>query len=604
MATANITFSVIFSGTGAGTVTSNPAGISCPGTCSASLSLSGSNPFPVTFTAVPNIGSVFVGWSITQSPSGSPLVYPLTSSNASETFNIGNVDSTYRVTAQFNIAPPVECETVTLMNDGPFNIFLNEPFGPVTLIPVGGTGPYTFSVNPDYQCPGQAPCFPATLPPGITLGATTGILQGTATALPPCQFIPITITYPAGQGSNETCTSTVCIQLSVTTRPLPQCYYLIACGGRPNVITVTNDLSLYVGQVIQILGNCYTVQIAPTCDGSITLNDPIITVFQDCCTCNPPHIYELIDCTGVNPAIFTNTNLAQYVGQTVKICDFLASPVIPIGATVATCTVPNEKGFVTQITGPTTGYYYESSSGLVKPYLNNIAFPLNIGDQLCVNPASPFNVVSFQTGNWTIQFFIDTTPITNPIVVDFYMPIPTLQWFIDQQIIYPGTTITVNTFDSFNLLNVTVNITSPVPDGQLNIDIINLTSPTYPPVTTISEDLTGACICYTVSDIGTSCDFYPPFNYVITEAFPDCVCCLPPPDAPEPPPYEPTIPEIDKHTYKVCETECDINNNKVFANAMYDQFKTDAYGMESCCPRNINQIWIAKELSDLSKIKC
>jgi hypothetical protein len=68
--------------------------------------------------------------------------------------------------------------------------------------------------------------------------------------------------------------------------------------------------------------------------------------------------------------------------------------------------------------------------------------------------------------------------------------------------------------------------------------------------------------------------------------------------------YEPTIPEIDKHTYRVPDSQCDIDANKTFANAMYDQFKVDAFGMEDCCPKNMNSIWIQKELSDLSKINC
>jgi hypothetical protein len=95
-----------------------------------------------------------------------------------------------------------------------------------------------------------------------------------------------------------------------------------------------------------------------------------------------------------------------------------------------------------------------------------------------------------------------------------------------------------------------------------------------------------------------------PFLGTISGVFPDCECCLPQPLPPEPPPYEPTIPEIDKKTYFIRESQCDIDANKTFANAMYDIFKTEAYGMESCCPRNFNQIWIAKELSDLSKINC
>jgi hypothetical protein len=46
-------------GTGAGKLTSSPAGISCPGTCSASFPATAK----VTLTAVPDTGSTFAGWS-------------------------------------------------------------------------------------------------------------------------------------------------------------------------------------------------------------------------------------------------------------------------------------------------------------------------------------------------------------------------------------------------------------------------------------------------------------------------------------------------------------------------------------------------------------
>lgn len=57
----NVTLTVTKSGTGAGTgaVSSNPAGISCPGTCSASFSPG----TPVTLTATPPAGGVFTGWT-------------------------------------------------------------------------------------------------------------------------------------------------------------------------------------------------------------------------------------------------------------------------------------------------------------------------------------------------------------------------------------------------------------------------------------------------------------------------------------------------------------------------------------------------------------
>src|SRR4029079_8015332 len=47
------------SGTGDGTVTSNPVGINCPTGCEAELNSGAS----ITLTAVPEAGSAFAGWS-------------------------------------------------------------------------------------------------------------------------------------------------------------------------------------------------------------------------------------------------------------------------------------------------------------------------------------------------------------------------------------------------------------------------------------------------------------------------------------------------------------------------------------------------------------
>jgi hypothetical protein len=58
-ATTNYTLSVTKAGTGAGIVTSQPAGINCGSTCSASYGGNAS----LTLTATPASGSTFAGWS-------------------------------------------------------------------------------------------------------------------------------------------------------------------------------------------------------------------------------------------------------------------------------------------------------------------------------------------------------------------------------------------------------------------------------------------------------------------------------------------------------------------------------------------------------------
>lgn len=382
------------------------------------------------------------------------------------------------------------------------------------------------------------------------------------------------------------------------------CYNLIACGGRPFPLLVSNDLSLLIGQVVMVDDACYTVQLAQSCQGSVLITTPI-TSFPDCCSCNPPTCYELRDCTGETPVIVTNTNLANYVGQTVKVCDFQAGLVLSINHTnVINCTVlpPTTLGFITQITGPTSGFFYEDTTGNILPYTNPSSFATVIGGGSCflIGPGPTYTLQS-AVGPFTymVQFFIGTTAITNPIPVNSSMSQNFLQYLITLNSLDPNIVLTVGYF-TFAGLNVQIAITGITTETTVTATI----TPDFNGQSSITEEITGGCICYTVVDIGPGCNCTAPFLGVISGVFPDCECCLPPPPPPEEPPYEPTIPEIDKHTYKICETQCDIDANKVFASAMYDVFKSKAYGVENCCPFNINLIWIRKELSDLSKIKC
>ncbi|MGA9897112.1 MAG: choice-of-anchor D domain-containing protein [Terriglobales bacterium] len=83
--TTAFTLNVAEAGTGGGTVTSNPAGISCPTTtCSANFSAGTS----VTLTAAPNVGSTFVGWGGACSGAGSCTVTMNANQSVSATFKL------------------------------------------------------------------------------------------------------------------------------------------------------------------------------------------------------------------------------------------------------------------------------------------------------------------------------------------------------------------------------------------------------------------------------------------------------------------------------------------------------------------------------------
>lgn len=74
--TPSVTLTLLLSGNG--TVTSSPAGISCPGTCAA--------PFPantsITLTPTPGSGSSFAGWQNCPTTSGSSCIVTLTANES------------------------------------------------------------------------------------------------------------------------------------------------------------------------------------------------------------------------------------------------------------------------------------------------------------------------------------------------------------------------------------------------------------------------------------------------------------------------------------------------------------------------------------------
>jgi len=86
----NQTLTVSKSGTGSGTVTSNPSGINCGSTCSASFS----NGTSVTLTAYPNSSNTFTGWSGDCSGTSTCTVNMTSAKNVTATFTAA-VATTY-----------------------------------------------------------------------------------------------------------------------------------------------------------------------------------------------------------------------------------------------------------------------------------------------------------------------------------------------------------------------------------------------------------------------------------------------------------------------------------------------------------------------------
>jgi phospholipase C len=103
---ASPVLTVILAGTGTGSVSSNPAGITCPPTCSASFSLG----TQVTLSETPEANSYFAGWSVSSCGSSSTCVVTLNSSQ--------------QVTATFNASPVL---SVTLAGTGSGSVSSSPP---------------------------------------------------------------------------------------------------------------------------------------------------------------------------------------------------------------------------------------------------------------------------------------------------------------------------------------------------------------------------------------------------------------------------------------------------------------------------------------------
>ncbi|WP_168058585.1 InlB B-repeat-containing protein [Candidatus Manganitrophus noduliformans] len=81
----SFTLTVAKNGSGTGTVTSNPAGINCGATCSASFN----NGTSITLTAAPSANSIFAGWSGCDSAAGTSCTVTMSAAKSvTATFNI------------------------------------------------------------------------------------------------------------------------------------------------------------------------------------------------------------------------------------------------------------------------------------------------------------------------------------------------------------------------------------------------------------------------------------------------------------------------------------------------------------------------------------
>ena len=112
-------------------------------------------------------------------------------------------------------------------------------------------------------------------------------------------------------------------------------------------------------------------------------------------------------------------------------------------------------------------------------------------------------------------------------------------------------------------------------------------------------------ICFTVLGPYTERTGCPCDEHTILTAYPDCECCYPPVNQDDITCCD--IPQSKqkpfKKFYHIVDSECEVRDNKTFANAYYKLFNQVKNGIQNCCSDiNFEKLWIKKELSDYSRI--
>lgn len=103
--------------------------------------------------------------------------------------------------------------------------------------------------------------------------------------------------------------------------------------------------------------------------------------------------------------------------------------------------------------------------------------------------------------------------------------------------------------------------------------------------------------CWTVSSIGICHSTLQLLSY--GTIYPDCNCCLPFNQSPEPLPPR-VYPLPVKNFTQVLQSKCDIDVAQSFSDGFYSLVKQERYGVTDCCTSwDLEALWLSKEISEL-----
>lgn len=96
------------------------------------------------------------------------------------------------------------------------------------------------------------------------------------------------------------------------------------CNDPNNFLYTEDDASAYLGQVVKLdisATTCWTVELTSD-DPPLIQPITVIETFANCIECNPPQVYEFINCEDENSKIATTNDFSQYDGQVVKLQEY------------------------------------------------------------------------------------------------------------------------------------------------------------------------------------------------------------------------------------------------------------------------------------------
>lgn len=188
-------------GTGTGSVTSSPAGITCPGTCTNSYA-SGTQ---VTLTATPTAGSTFAGWSGACTGSAACVVTMSAAQNVTATFNLA---PSFGLT----ITPASVSVQQGASGTATVNVARNNGFaGAIALTTSGAPNGLTVTPNPA-SATGATSTLNISAAANTTPGTYTITVAGTGTGVAnqSATFSVVVTSAPIGGGGNVTFDFSTC----------------------------------------------------------------------------------------------------------------------------------------------------------------------------------------------------------------------------------------------------------------------------------------------------------------------------------------------------------------------------------------------------------